>query len=248
MKKLLVAFIIALFIFSLVNASSLKKPEWRKGDFWKYEMETIGGKNKSIISTTIIGKEDVTINNITYHCIVSKNNFSGEIRVQYLDEESLAIVKEIIYNNGAKEKIYNPPSSLIQYPVFIGKKWETNTNWKNTTITIFFECIGKKDITTKAGKFSCYVIRANYSFNGTISPYFYQVIYVSGRAGNIVRVEYYGNMEGNETLVEYIELVSFRYSADIKHDNLIIYGIVIGGIIISLLALYKQLGVKKKLL
>ncbi len=63
-----------------------------------------------------------------------------------------------------------------------------------------------------------------------------------------MRVEYYGNMEGNETLVEYIELVSFRYSAGIKHDNLIIYGIVIGGIIISLLALYKQLGVKKKLL
>ena len=68
MKKLLVAFIIALFIFSLVNASSLKKPEWRKGDFWKYEMETIGGKNKSIISEIVMlpqmtyGKRHATFN------------------------------------------------------------------------------------------------------------------------------------------------------------------------------------------
>lgn len=243
MKKLLIICILAVFIFSSVNASFLEKPKWKERDYWKYEMGTIRNGNKGNISTTIIGRENITINNITYHCIVSKSVFSGKIRINYIDEKSLATVKEIIYNNETKEKIYNTPSSFIQYPIFIGKKWETTTDWENTTATIFLECIGKKDITTKAGRFSCYVIKANYPFNGTVNPYFYQLIYVSGRAGNIVRMEYYGNMEGNETLVGYIELVSFRYSAGIEqHGYPVIYVIIVtigGAIIISLLALYR---------
>ncbi|MCD6572919.1 MAG: hypothetical protein J7K95_02340, partial [Thermoplasmata archaeon] len=44
----------------------------------------------------------------------------------------------------------------------------------------------------------------------TINSYFYSRIYVSGRAGNIVRMEYYGNVDGNETLVGYMELVSYH--------------------------------------
>jgi len=107
-------------------------------------MGIIRNGNKGNISTTIMGRENITINNITYHCIVSKSVFSGKIRINYIDEKSLATVKEIIYNNETKEKIYNPPSSSIQYPIFIGKKWETITDWENTTATIFLECIGKK--------------------------------------------------------------------------------------------------------
>jgi len=53
--------------------------------------------------------------------------------------------------------------SLFKYPIFIGKKWNTTIEWMNTSTTIRLECNGKKEISTRAGKFDCYIIKANYT-------------------------------------------------------------------------------------
>jgi len=178
MRKLTIIFIVAVLAFPLVNASVLEKPDWKEGDYWEY------------------------IGNATYHCIVAKQKDNASEKLVYHDEENLAIVKEMIYDNETnktQEKIYDPPFSLIQYPIFIGKKWNTTVEWKNTSTTIQLECTGKKDMLTEAGKFDCYVIKANYTPNGTVNPHFYQVIYISGVVGNIVRSESYVN----DTLMGY---------------------------------------------
>jgi len=122
--------VVAILVFPLVNASYLKKPDWKKGDYWNYEIGTVGVERKETLSITIVGMENVTVGNITYRCIVARENIFSSERLEYYDEENLATVKEIIYDNKTnktEEKIYNPPQSLIKYPVFIGKKMEYNS-------------------------------------------------------------------------------------------------------------------------
>ncbi|MEA2053692.1 MAG: hypothetical protein U9O96_01020 [Candidatus Thermoplasmatota archaeon] len=240
MKKITAICVVAICVFPLVNASTLEKPEWKEGDYWQYAMGMVGTEGEKMASTTILGVENITIGNTTYHCIVARQKDNASENLVYYDEESLAFVKETIYSNETnktEEKIYDPPLSLFQYPIFIGKKWNTTIEWMNTSTTIQLECNGKKEISTRAGKFDCYVIKANYGPNETVNPYFYQVLYTSGMVGNIAKAESYAN----GTLVAYTELLSFHYNACPKEQQnyaiiLLLIAIVI---FISLLVLYK---------
>lgn len=240
MKKIAVICVLATCIFSLVNASVVEKPEWKKGDYWQYAMIMTGIEGEKILSTTILGMENVTIGNTTYRCIVAKESVNSLEKLTYYDKESLATVKEIIYDNKTnktEEKIYDPPLALIQYPIFIGKKWNATIEWKNTSAIIQLECTGKKDISIRAGKFDCYVIKANYHHNGSIDPPFYQIFYISDMVGNIAKMESYAN----GSLVSYVELLSFHYNNRPKYleNFVIIILVVIAIIFISLLVLYK---------
>lgn len=159
--------------------------------------------------------------------------------VYYYDEESLAIIKKVLYNGERnKEIIYEPPQpSLIKYPVFIGKKWNITINYENNSVTLSMECIGVKKISTRAGIFNCYAIKADYIFNETFSGSdVYQIIYVSSSVGNVVKTEMYGN----NTLVSYTELISFYYSGYVeKKHHTIALVIFIAFILILILVLYK---------
>ncbi|RLF47408.1 MAG: hypothetical protein DRN10_03920, partial [Thermoplasmata archaeon] len=150
-----------------------------------------------------------------------------------------AVVKEISYDNETEEKIYDPPFAFIQYPIFIGKKWNATVEWKNTSIILQLECTGRENVSTRAGKFDCYVIKVVHAPNGTVNPDFYQVFYISGKAGNVVRTEGYAN----STLVGYRELLSFHYGvySNKQPDYAMVIPFVAVGIFILLLALLKSL-------
>ncbi len=242
MRKLAIIFIVAVLAFPLVSASVLEKPDWREGDYWEYRVgygvegaESAGGE----ITTRILGTENVTIGNTTYHCIVAKEKVNASEKTVYYDEESLAVVKEISYDNETEEKIYDPPFAFIQYPIFIGKKWNATVEWKNTSIILQLECTGRENVSTRAGKFDCYVIKVDHAPNGTVNPDFYQVFYISGKAGNVVRTEGYAN----STLVGYRELLSFHYGiySNKQPDYAMVIPFIAVGIFILLLALLKSL-------
>lgn len=195
----------------------MKKPEWKKGDYWIYETGTIEGEKKTI-SVRIIGRENITIDGDIYYWIVAKGNIIGSEKLTYYEIENLSVVKEIIYDNESnesKEIVYNPPFSLIKYPIFIGKKWNTTIKKENNFVNLSFECKRKKEISTMAGRFDCYLIKAVYIFNETSKPYFYEIIYISSKVGNIVKMEGYEN----NTLVGYTELISFHYNADYEKEH-----------------------------
>ena len=238
MGKIASMCVMTICIFSLVNASILEKPQWKKGDYWQYAMKTLGGEKEEILSITILGRENITVGNITYRCIVVKSSGVKE-EVYYYDEENLTIIKKILYNDeGYKEIIYESPQpSLIQYPIFVGKKWNITIDYENNSVTLFMECIGIEKISTRAGTFNCYTIRADYIFNETSSsPYVYQIIYVSSSVGNVVKTEMYGN----NALVGYTELISFHYSGYVEEQNYtIVLVIAIAFIFILTLVLYK---------
>jgi len=237
-RKIIIFYTLLIITLYPVNASLLEKPQWKKGDYWQYAMKTLGSEKEEILSITILGRENVTVGNITYRCIVVKSSGVTE-EVYYYDEESLAIIKKVIYNDeGNKEIIYESPQpSLIQYPIFVGKKWNITIDYENDSVTLFMECIGIEKISTRAGIFSCYAIKAGYLFNGTSSsPYVYQIIYVSSSVGNVVKTEMYGN----NALVGYTELISFHYSGYVeKQSYTIVLVMVIAFIFILTLVLYK---------
>ena len=241
LREIIVICTLLIFTLCSANASILEKPEWEKGDYWQYAMKTVGSEKEEILSITILGRENITVGNITYRCIVVKSSSVTE-ELYYYDEESLAIVKKVIYNDEeSKEIIYESPQpSLIQYPIFVGKKWNITIDYENDSVTLFMECIGIEKISTRAGIFSCYAIKAGYLFNETSSSsYVYQIIYVSSMVGNVVKTEMYGNY-GNNTLIGYTELISFHYSGYIeKQNHTIVVVIVISFIFILTFVLYK---------
>jgi len=57
MEKIASICVMAICIFSLVNASVLEKPEWKKGDYWQYAMKSVGSEKEEIISVMIMGEK-----------------------------------------------------------------------------------------------------------------------------------------------------------------------------------------------
>ncbi|RLF43415.1 MAG: hypothetical protein DRN29_10190 [Thermoplasmata archaeon] len=197
-------------------------------------MKTVGSGKEEILWSRVLGRENLTIDNITYSCIVVK--ISGIVEeIYYYEEESFAVVKKVIYKDVKNEEIIyaSPQHSFIQYPIFVGKKWNVTVDYKNNSIILSIECIGVKKVATKAGSFNCYVIKADYVFNETNSnPYLYQIIYLSERVGNIVKTEMYQN----DTLVGYTELTEFHYSGYIESRNhIILVAATIGAFILILI-------------
>ena len=242
MRKLIILCVAAILVFPLVNASSLEKPDWKKGDYWNYEdMYKAGFSEERIVR--ILGTENITVNNTTYHCIVESEETNTSRETYYYDEKSLGIVKEVNYDNKTnetEEKIYDPPIFFIQYPIFVGKEWNVTIKGleKNSSGKVRLECTGKKRISVPAGTFNCYMIKTNQFPNESMNSYFYNVIYVSGRAGNIVRIE--THFMGNLTYSS--DLLSFHYSAGSgQHQDYYAVIVVAASIavFVFLLALYK---------
>jgi len=239
MLRRAMAISLLIFILCSANAFTLEKPQWKEGDYWQYVMKIVGSEKGEMLLIEVLDKENLTINNITYSCIVVKT--SGIVdELYYYDEETFAVVKKVIYRDTKSEEIVYaaPQSSIIQYPIFIGKKWNaTVVDYKNSSVTLSIECTGTEKVATKAGSFNCYVIKADYVFNETDSiPYLYQIIYLSDRVGNMVKTEMYQN----DTLVGYTELISFHYSGYMESKNhiVLIAATIVASISILVAAFY----------
>ena len=224
-----------LTIILLVNTViSLEQIKWKIGNYWEYNLYYyIPQTGTEKIKITVIGKENISINNTIYECLVveiKQNNLTRKI--QYYEKRSLAVVKEIEYNNIAREKIFVIPVSFFSFPIYIGKKWNLTRN----NISIFLECIGKEKVTTKAGKFNCHIIKIIFNNNTK----FYQMVYFSDKVGNIVMMKCFFN----NTLLFREELITFNYNSPTK-NTIITTFILTLGIMIFLLLNYVRLIIKR---
>lgn len=107
-----------LTIILLVNTViSLEQIKWKIGNYWEYNLYYyIPQTGTEKIKITVIGKENISINNTIYECLVveiKQNNLTRKI--QYYEKRSLAVVKEIEYNNITKEKIFVIPVSFFLF-------------------------------------------------------------------------------------------------------------------------------------
>jgi hypothetical protein len=168
--------LVSLMIVLLGNATAqLEKPRWHEGDYWEYDFSSFGepplsGKNymevNGIKTITIEGKQ-YEARMVTYHA-KTLNSPSVEVeRIEYWRESDMAIMKYVEDKSigGHEEAIYTPPLVEMDWPIIVDKEWErhltvTITNPSGTEkeeINFYYKCIGKTDVTTKAGLFACYI-------------------------------------------------------------------------------------------
>jgi len=238
MGKYLKIMLINLLVMSILLISpvgaELEKPVFEKGDYWVYDVtlynydengtQYIGGLGTRKLE--VIKKDKITLNGKTYNVIVVNDTWTvdyadgkreASVVTQYLDEDSLAVLMEVEKNTGTwvvTETTYDPPILYCDYPLFVGKNWSINSNatfspYGNTTRCIAFcECIGKQNITTKAGKFeNCYVVEivepsSHLSYRFAIHPDAYVCFFE----------EYFTNQTGENIVLSFANLTSYSYS------------------------------------
>jgi len=250
MRKYLRIILVSLFLISFISVDvsmgELKKPIFEKGDYWEYEItlynyyengtqyiEGIG-----ILKTEVVKKDRVEIDGNTYDVIIlnetlTTNYIDGQqvisIITRYLDENSLALLKEIQKVSGTwqvTEAVYSPPILYYNYPLTVGKNWSINStvtfypNGNATQYIALCECIGKQNITTKAGKFEdCYIVRRiepSYISNDTYLSYYFAI---HPDAYLCFFEEYLTNQTGENLLISYANLTSYSYNPEKKSEK-----------------------------
>jgi len=243
MGKYLKIMLINLLVVSILLVSSvgaeLEKPVFEKGDYWVYDVMLYNYyengtqyiEGLGTLRSEVIKKDKITINGMTYNVVVVNDTLTVDyvdgkrevsVITRYLDEDSLAVLMEVEKNAGTwqvTEATYDPPILYYDYPLFVGKNWSIDSNatfspYGNTTKYIAFcECIGKQNITTKAGKFeNCYVVRRvepSYISNDTYLSYYFAIhpdVYVC------FFEEYLTNQTGENVLLSFANLTSYSYS------------------------------------
>ncbi|RLF62766.1 MAG: hypothetical protein DRN16_00660 [Thermoplasmata archaeon] len=231
-----------LVIFVLITGfgnADLEKPVFEKGDYWIYNITlynyyangTQYVEGLGTLKTEVVKRDKITINGETHNVVILNNtlrvDYSDGTRetsvvTRYLDENTLAVLKEKEQSTGTwkvTEAIYDPPILYYNYPLSIGKNWTINSTVTflpdgNTTQYIAFcTCIGKQNITTKAGVFkNCYVVRRvepSYVSNDTYLSYYFAIhpdTYIC------FFEEYLTNQTGGNILMSYANLTSYSYS------------------------------------
>lgn len=208
-------------LFPLSHSNDL---EWKIGDYWKYEVtswafypggEYAGDVQKVIMEYKVIGKENVTFHDKSYYAyrvegkIYYDSNLTENFTEFYMTDDLSYLRGWYPYRGGWLT--YDPPMERFKF-LEVGKKWNQSvvefyngSFWEeNTTLSLYYECIGKENIKTMAGDFECYIITENY---GNI-PAFYQLYYFSPSVKNIVLSESYFNGKIGEKK----ELISTSYT------------------------------------
>jgi len=206
--------IFMILIFSAVADASLNRPEWEKGNYWKYRTEIYSGAigaNNITSREEILGNKNITVNGTSYNTILVKvtPNKNYSIENTYYRSSDLAVVKlEFVGIN--MSVIYEPPYAKWKYPVEVGDTWEYHgniirqspVNNKKEYLELNYECIGEENISVPAGNFHCYVIK-EYTSDGKN----YAFHYLSPEVGNEVEIDTYYNKEISSKKV----LLSFSY-------------------------------------
>ncbi len=242
MKKLLISFLIIILLFPPVNSNDLN---WKIGDYWKYEeiWYLMPGNitEKVITEYKVIGIENITFYGKEYHAyrvkeFVHPSNFTS---LYFYRVGDLAYIGGYSYVK-VGPLIYDPPMENFKF-LEAGKKWNQtiteinglhNGETVNTTLIMHYECIGKRNIKTKAGNFECYVIKQQYGSESS-----YVLNYFSPEVKNIVLVEDY---ENGEKIRNKKEIISTSYCKE-----KITYYIYVFAIIILLLIFITIIKAKK---
>jgi hypothetical protein len=260
LKVVVIVIVFILFLATRFSLADLEKPVFEKGDYWEYEVilynyyenGTQYVEGEGILKTEVVGKEKIELDGKSYDVIVINesvviNYISGEqtisVVTRYLDENSLAVLKETEQISGTwqiTEAIYDPPIFYYNYPLYVGKNWIINStvtyypDLNTTQYTAVCECIGKQNVTTKAGEFKeCYIVNRvepSYIYNDTYLSYYFALHPDSYLC---FFEEYLENITGNRVLMSYANLTSYSYNPAKKSsktpgfESLIIFSAVL---------------------
>jgi hypothetical protein len=226
--------ILGILLFSMVATvplssfagSPVSQPQWKQGDFWRYEEIHYGNGmssyNVSVVEE-VIGHENATVNGTVIAATVMEKheNIRGENATYriYFRSGDLAILKyEYVGENYLI--IYQFPWDRWDYPIQIGESWRCEVNETRympagnvdtVNFTVSYNCTKKIEVDVPAGSFSCLTVRAHSLSN----PDNYSVYYVSPDVGREVKTESYTDGELSSRTV----LLSFSYGGRTSEDG-----------------------------
>jgi hypothetical protein len=238
MEKLFIVIIMSISLFfisiSLIVSADMQKPVLTEGDFWIYDIELFY-EDSDIIKTgerkiEVHSNKIITINGskynsriVTDYSIVISNfsnntvNLSSYV-IKYYTEDDISLMiyikNDAIY--GYSEIVYEYPFVGFCWPIRSGFSWEriairTYSNYtdsKTEEITFYYECLGKTNISTSAGFFTCYIIKIRSAEDES----YYTISYRSPGTGYFeVKSEEYHN----DFLTKKTELKSYKYTTEI---------------------------------
>jgi len=211
MNKKLIALIIFFAIFPCLSDARLKKPEWKEGNYWKYEISL--DKSKDVLTVKIEKKENVEYQNSSYEVFnISQISQKGGRRNSYIRTSDLATLKEIDFYEGKEmERIYSPPAHYFLYNIDVGEmisQFFKVENGGTVYISISSQCIGKEEIKINSQKYNCYKIVEKRRYGNENYSY---VFYYSEKVGNWVK------MKG---LNESVEIILLETNYQIKKTPL----------------------------
>ncbi|MCD6170856.1 MAG: hypothetical protein J7J36_00330 [Thermoplasmata archaeon] len=252
MKKLLIPFLIIILLSPLIHSNNLN---WKIGDYWKYEItwyeetaENLTAKGV-IAEYKVVGIENITFYGKKYHAYRVKET----MRSRNFTSFYFYRVSDLAYIGGypywkVGPLIYDLPMEKFKFQD-VGKKWNqsiTEVNggpngeiFRNNTLVIHYECIGKKSIKTGAGNFECYVIKQQYESELDS----YTIDYFSPEVKNIVLAESYENGKkiGND-----MELISTSYHKEMIAYKYYIYVFAITVLLLIFITIIKASKPKNK--
>ena len=254
MKKLLIPFLIIILLSQLIHSNNLN---WKIGDYWKYEVTMwrfypSGGHPqgfmKAIMEYKVSGKENVTFHGKSYYTYkvegkICVSNHTQNFTEFYRVNDSSYIGGHPWYRGGSL--IYEPPIERFKF-LEVGKKWNQsiteffNNSFgvQNATLFLYYECIGKENVKTKAGDFECYIIREMYGNNS----YSYYLYYFSPEVKNIVLSKYYLN----GTIGEKMELIFTSYLKNSLIEMIFITLIILSALFLTIYCFWQKFNIKTK--
>lgn len=178
--------------YSTVVSAAMIKPEDAIGDYWRYTGNYYN--TTATVSVQITERTNITIENQLYDVFVYVEDTKGtgianaylhRNQTYYARVSDLSIVKWIDYYNYtsdvsnetyAREYVFSPPLSTIQYPLAVGAKWQNNytaqiidlfsTNISEKSMNESYECERTSTEHAMDRDFSCYLVRKNETVQG----------------------------------------------------------------------------------
>jgi hypothetical protein len=148
-KMILLALIVLLIPVILYGQDKVEAPVWNVGDKWTWKR--VDGA--TLYSEVVNVKDDLYLLKM------------GKDPDLYGYDKKTMNVKYLIKEGGRQEKAVFAWRSVLDFPMFVGKKWSNITYGKpargqyEVTYTNEFNIEGVEDITIPAGTFKCYKIR-----------------------------------------------------------------------------------------
>jgi hypothetical protein len=149
MKKMILLSLLAMFIpVILCGQDKVDAPVWNVGDKWSWKRVDGATLHSEVVDV----KEDLYLLKM------------GKDPDLYGYDKKTMNVKFLIKEGVRQEKAGFGWRNVLDFPMFVGKKWENNTYAKpargqtEVTYSNEFKAEGVEDITTPAGAFKCYKI------------------------------------------------------------------------------------------
>lgn len=195
MKKVIFIFCILFFLSSIALSNDIN---WKIGDYWKYQITDFRGNQRSYIEEIkVIGKEMISF--------YGKNYYAYKVEIKRLNQTLFGFYRvSDLADIGMR---YDENYSIISDPPLekykfleIGKKWNQSVvsiqniggKLHNISFIVYYECLGKEKIKTKAGKFECYKIKSYSNDSDEYSIEFFspsiknKVLFISYKNGEII--------------------------------------------------------------